>query len=185
MLGKNENINIFFAKKHTKFGKEKFTNNSQIKTEFTEHNLKNNNSIATKWLINKSNNCRYNAFISLFYFTISPFIDNLNEENIKDLNELIIKLSKEVNDKNYNDIIIFFQKNNYDVNNKLIDQLVKEYDENLKSNLISKLQNDTGIDFTSTGYAVQLFSIFKNNKYFCFLESKTSEYIICQKKLIY
>ena len=157
-----------FAEKHTKFGKEKYTNNSQIKTEFTEHNLKNNNSIATKWLINKSNNCRYNAFITLFYFTISPFIEDLNEENIKDLNELIIKLSKEVNDKNYNDIIIFLQKNNYDVNNKLIDQIVREQDENIKSNLISKLQNDTGIDFTSTGYAVQLFSIFRNNKFFLF-----------------
>ena len=163
LLGKNENINILFAEKHTKFGKEKYTNTPQIKTEITEQKLKDNNSIATKWLINKFNNCRYNSFITLFYFTISPFIEDLNEENIKDLkmlNELIIKLSKEVNDKNYNDIIIFFQKNNYDVNNKLIDQIVKEYDENLKSNLISKLQNDTGIDFTSTGYAVQLFSIF-------------------------
>ena len=60
LLGKNENINILFTKKLTKFGKEKFTNNSQIKTEFTEHNLKNNKSIPTKWLINKSNNCRYN-----------------------------------------------------------------------------------------------------------------------------
>ena len=70
------------------------------------------------------------------------------------LNELIIKLSKEVNDKNYNDIIIFFQKNNFDVNNQLIEQIVREQDENLKSNLISKLKNDTGIDFTSTGYAV-------------------------------
>ena len=131
MLGKNENTNILFAEKHTKFGKEKYTNTPQIKTEITEQNLKNNNSIATKWLINKFNNCRYNSFITLFYFTISPFIEDLNEENIKDLkmlNELIIKLSKEVNDKNYNDIIIFFQKNNYDVNNKLIEQIVREQD---------------------------------------------------------
>ena len=185
MLGKNENVNILFAEKHTKFGKEKFTYNSQTITEFKENMLTNNNTIASKWLINKYNNCRYNAFITLFYFTISPFIDNLNEEKVKDiklLNELIIKLSKEVNEKNYNDIIIFFQKNNYDVNNKLIDQIVREQDENLKSNLISQLKNDTGIDFTSTGYAVQLFSIFRNNKYFCFIESKTSECIICQKK---
>ena len=129
LLGKNENINILFAEKHTKFGKEKFSNSAQLKSEFTENNLKNNNSIANNWLINKFNNCRYNAFITLFYFTISSFIDNLNEENIKDLkilNGLIIKLSKEVNDKNYNDIIIFFQKNNYDVNNKLIAQIVRE-----------------------------------------------------------
>lgn len=185
MLGNNENVNILFAEKHTKFGKEKFTYNSQTNTEFKENILTNNKTIASKWLINKFNNCRYNAFITLFYFTNSPFTDNLNEENVKDiklLNELIIKLSKEVNEKNYNDIIIFFQKNNYDVNNKLIVQIVREQDENLKSNLISQLKNDTGIDFTSTGYAVQLFSIFRNNKYFCFIESKTSECIICQKK---
>ena len=64
---------------------------------------------------------------------------------------LIIKLSKEVNDKNYDDIIIFFQKNNYDVNNQLIDKIVGEQDEKIKSNLINKLKKDTGIDFTSTG----------------------------------
>ena len=95
MLGKNENIKILFAEKHTKFGKEKYTNTPQIKTEITEQKLKDNNSIATKWLINKFNNCRYNSFITLFYFTISPFIEDSNEENIKDLkilNELIIKL---------------------------------------------------------------------------------------------
>ena len=34
MLGKNENVNILFAEKHTKFGKEKFTYNSQTITEF-------------------------------------------------------------------------------------------------------------------------------------------------------
>ena len=73
LFGKNENLYIFLAKKHTKIGKEKFTNNSQIKTEFTEHNLNNNNNIVAKWLMNKSNNCRYNSFITLFYFTISPF----------------------------------------------------------------------------------------------------------------
>ena len=112
-LGKNENINILYAEKHTKFGKEKFTNSSQIKTEYKDNNLKVTNNITNKWLINKLNNCRYNAFITLFYFTISPFLYNLNEENIKDLkslNDLIIKLSKEVNDKNYDDIIIFFKR---------------------------------------------------------------------------
>ena len=153
-LGKNENINILYAEKHTKFGKEKFTNSSHIKTEYKDNNLKVTNNITNKWLINKFNNCRYNAFITLFYFTISPFLYNLNEENIKDLkslNDLIIKLSKEVNDKNYDDIIIFFQKNNYDVNNQLIDKIVGEQDEKIKSNLINKLKKDTGIDFTSTG----------------------------------
>ena len=185
MLGKNENINILFAQKQTKFGKEKFDRNSERKSEFKELNIKNTYTIADKWLINKFNSCRYDAFITLFYFTISSFINSLNEnsiEDIKELNDLIIKLSKDVNDKNYNDIIIFFQKNNYDTNNKLIDQIVSEQDETKKSNLINQLKIDTGIDFTSSGYAAQLFSIFKNKKYFCFLENKTSECIICQKK---
>ena len=185
VLGKNENVNILFAEKNTKFGMEKFTNEIRIKNDINENNNKNNNTIANKWLINKFNNCRYNAFITLFYFTISPFINDLISDNmadIKELNDLIIKLSKEVSDKNYNDIIIFLQKNNYDVNNKLIDQIVRENDEDKKANLINKLKFDTGIDFTSSGYAAQLFSIFRNNNYFCFLEEKTSECIICGKK---
>ena len=112
-----------FAEKHKKFGKEKYTNNSQIKSEYKEQKLKNDNTIDDKWLINQFNNCRYNEFSIILFYNFT-FIDNLNEENIKDiklLNELIIKLSKEVNEKNYKDIIIFFQKNNYDVNNKLIE----------------------------------------------------------------
>ena len=181
MLGKNENINILYAEKHTKFGKEKFINSISIKTDIKEKNIKNNNTIANKWLINKFNNCLYNAFITLFYFTICPFINELISDNLtdlKDLSDLIIKLSKEVNDKNYNDIIIFLQKNNYDVNNKLIDQIVSENDESKKTDLINQLKNDIGIDFTSSGYAAQLFSIFRNNNYFCFRENKTSECII-------
>ena len=140
VLGKNENVNILFAEKNTKFGMEKFTNEIRIKNDINENNNKNNNTIANKWLINKFNNCRYNAFITLFYFTISPFINDLISDNMADIkepNDLIIKLSKEVSDKNYNDIIIFLQKNNYDVNNKLIDQIVRENDEDKKANLIT------------------------------------------------
>ena len=77
---------------------------------FIPENINNKRNISESWLINKYNNCRYNAFISLFYFTISPFIYNIVNENIKDLkelNELIIRLSKDVNDKNYNEIVIF------------------------------------------------------------------------------
>ena len=48
---------------------------------------------------------------------------------VKGLNKLILKLSQEVNIKNYLDIITFLQKNKYDVNNKLIDQIIKEQDE--------------------------------------------------------
>ena len=52
---------------------------------------------------------------------------------IQELNNLILKLAQEVNDKNYLDIITFLQKNKYDVNNKLIDQIIKEQDEKKKS----------------------------------------------------
>ena len=76
LLGKNENINILYAEKHTKFGKEKFINSIRFKTDIKENNIKNNNTISNKWLINKFNNCRYNTFIILFYFTISPFIND-------------------------------------------------------------------------------------------------------------
>ena len=38
------------------------------------------------------------------------------------------------------------------------------------------------IDFASSGYAVQLFSIFNDINYFCIKENKVSEYIICGKK---
>ena len=44
---------------------------------------------------------------------------------IQELNNLILKLAQEVNDKNYLDIITFLQKIKYDVNNKLIDKLLK------------------------------------------------------------
>ena len=181
LLGKNENINILFAEKTTKFGKDKFDNNFLFKKE----NINNKRNISESWLINKYNNCRYNAFITIFYFIISPFIYNLVDENIKDLkelSELIIRLSKDVNDKNFNEIVIFMQKHNYDVNNELIDQIIKEEDEKRKELLIEKLKVDNRIDFTSTGYAAQLFSIFKNISYFCFKESKQTECIICGKK---
>ena len=69
-------------------------------------------SISETWLIQKGNNCRYNSFIIIFYFTISSFITNIKDKKLiylNELNELILKLSKEVNEKNYIDIIIFLQ----------------------------------------------------------------------------
>ena len=75
---------MYNAKK-TKFGIEKYnigqnieeTNNNKNENEGKEL-LKEN--IANKWLIQKGNNCRYNAFITLFYFIITPY---LNEKRIK------------------------------------------------------------------------------------------------------
>ena len=50
----------------------------------------------------KINNCRYNGFIILFYFSFSSYIkdnEDISPNQLKDLNNLIVKLSEEVNDK--------------------------------------------------------------------------------------
>ena len=95
---------------------------------------------------------------------------------------LIAKLSKNINDQNYYDIIIFLQKNKFDSNNAKIDEIIKEKDERKKEELIKNLKIDDAIDFSSSGYAAQLFSIFNNNIYFCLRENKESECIICGNK---
>ena len=82
-------------------------------------------------MIQKANNCRYNAYITLFYFTISPYLVQLKDEKLSklnQLNELILKLADNVNEKNYYNIIVFFQKNKSDSNNKKIDEIINEYD---------------------------------------------------------
>ncbi len=190
-LSKNENINVLYKSKYTKFGKEKYS----AKLNYDKNNEKKNNqigdnmldNIASKWLIQKGNNCRYNAFITLFYFTISPFLSLIKDKNLNllnELNDLIIKLSENINDKNYYDIIIFLQKNKFDSNNAKIDEIINEEDELKKEELIEKLKIDDTIDFTSSGYAAQLFSIFSNNLYFCVKENKEYECIICGNKKI-
>ena len=76
--------------------------------------------ISQVWLKQKFNNCRYNAFITLFYFNFSSYIKDNDEQitmQLKELNNLIIKLSEDINDKNYFDIVIYLQKNKYDTNN--------------------------------------------------------------------
>ena len=45
------------------------------------------------------------------------------------------------------------------------------------------MNNDNSIDFNSSGYAAQLFSLFKNNEQFCIIESKNTECILCGKKI--
>ena len=91
ILGKNENINILYTEKGTKFHKEKYVGYNAL-------NIYNKpRTIAEKWLINQLNNCRYNSFITIFYFIIFPFIYQIEDKvlnNLKELHNLIIKLSK-------------------------------------------------------------------------------------------
>ena len=187
-----KNINVLYKSKQTKFGIKKFININNKEFEGSNKinisnyiEIENKYDISKSWLIQKANNCRYNAFITLFYFAISPVLYELKEpklKNLNTLNDLILKLSKEVNQKNYNEIIIFLQKNKYDTNNSKIDAIINEEDDGKKEKLIDELKFDDTIDFSSLGYAAQLFSIFNNNTIFCFGENKESECVICGKK---
>ena len=138
-------------------------------------------------MIQKENNCRYNAFITFIYFTISPYLKSINDNQLvklNELNDLILKLSENVTERNYYNIIIFLQKNKFDSNNEKIDEIIIKTNEEKKEELIKQLKVDDKIDFSSSGYAAQLFSIFNNYKYFCIKENKDNEYIICGKKII-
>ena len=84
--------------KHSKFGLDKFVNknNKIIGNNFIIENEDKNKNISEKWLIQKGYNCRYNAFITLMYFTITPYIKNLKDETLillNKLNDLILNLS--------------------------------------------------------------------------------------------
>mgnify|MGYP007070125749 FL=1 len=80
-LSKNENINVLYNSKLTKFGTEKYTNIDKIEEGKDNNNESNHienlseDTEPNKWLVQKGNNCRYNAFITLFYLTISPFVN--------------------------------------------------------------------------------------------------------------
>ena len=101
---------------------------------------------------------------------------------MNELNEKIIKLSEDVNDINYINIVIFLQKNKFDTNNAKIDAIINEEDIEKKEELIKQIKFDDSIDFTSSGYAAQLFSIFNNKIDFCINENKTTECFLCEKK---
>ena len=184
-LGKTNILMLYILRKIPNLESKKYTYNKYQKNE---KELKNEpKNISEIWLVQKYNNCRYNAFITLFYFVYSSFIKNIKDENCKlliELNDLIIKLSKDVNDKNYYDIIIFLQKHKFDSNNYLIDEIINEEDDDKKADLINKLGKNISIDTYSSGYVAQLFTFFKNIVYFNLIEKKYSECILCKKKKI-
>ena len=76
ILGKNENINVLYNEKKTKFGKDKYEENNLKTINYTEeHKIEEEKkTIAKVWLKQKCNNCRYNAFFTIFYFTISSYL---------------------------------------------------------------------------------------------------------------
>ena len=120
-----------YESKHTKFSLEKYNNdifkNTEIK-EKSKSKIDRKLNISEKWLIQKANNCTYNAYITLFYFTISPYFVQLKDEKLSKSNELILKLADNVNEENYYNIIVYLQKNKFDSNNKKIDEIINERD---------------------------------------------------------
>ena len=73
-------------------------------------------------------------------------------------------------------------KKKFDSNNKKIDEIINERDEKKKELFIKNLKIDDTIEFSSSRYAAQLFSIFNNNSLFFFQENKYTECFICGKK---
>jgi len=134
-LGKNENKNILYEAKFSKFNKEKFINNeNKINiSNMNKSSLQNKFKvkIGINWLRNKAENCRYISFVTLYYFTFLSFVNNENDKDLdllKQLNKLIINLSQDVNDNNLNLIIEFFQSNKFDIDNQLLDVIKKTKD---------------------------------------------------------
>jgi len=94
-LSKNTNLNVQYEKK-TKFGLIKYggdDKNSNKKKIISNDSINYVYQIFQKWLYNKVLLCRYNAFITLFYFTIFPYLFN-NKEYINSKLEIISNLIK-------------------------------------------------------------------------------------------
>ena len=73
--------------------------------------------IFEKWLSNTALLCRYNSFVTFFYFVICPFLHNNKDyknKKLMQLSELIISLSLDVKFENLKKIVFIFQSNNID-----------------------------------------------------------------------
>ena len=99
---------------------------------------------------------------------------------LNELNELIIQLSENIIIKIIIKLLYFYKRINL-IQIMKIDEIIKEEDETKKEELIKQLKIDDTIDFASSGYGVQLFSIFNDINYFCIKENKVSECIIGNK----
>ena len=204
-LSKNENKNIKYYSKYTKFGNKKYNNNKLLR-ESSNNKINHDNNIIKPfpkkinetWLINRGENCRYICFTTLYYFIFLSYINKKKETdyiNLKYLNELVLKLSENVDNRYMNDIIEFFQINKYDIDNKLLDEINELNEKLLNSNsqqnelteqkrnkLINNLKNNYNINYYSSGYITALFNIFKNLEDFCIVEKKFEFCTLCRNK---
>ena len=203
LLKNNQNKNIKFISKTTKFGALKynernsdnnkgiflnnsnniFNNKKNINIKLA-YKLKTEYNITEKLLEFNNNNCRYTTFITIYYFIFSDFIDNLKGIEYKDLNmlnRLILDLVEDVKPENYNKIVEFLQNNGYDTNNELIDKCLYENNDLKKIKLLNDIKTNTKVDFKSKGSICQLFKLFNNKKEFCIIENKKDYCLLCNK----
>ena len=112
------------------------------------------------WLTTLNNSCRYDAFISMFALSIkqnkNPFVNTL-------INDLIDIITKIIIEKNENYKFEFWKK--------LIDSKI-DIDESDKDG------------FNKMGFIAKLFTIFKENEYYCIKERKRLHCNKCNKDFI-
>ena len=88
---KNENVNVLYQIKNTKFGLEKYVPNI-INNNIQKENININEekskllNISDIRLTQKGNKCRYNAFITLFYPLILSSLEKIKDNILKLLN---------------------------------------------------------------------------------------------------
>ena len=150
---------VFISKpKFTKFGLEKFTEKKYNKNKTAANIISKNITLTEyKWLKYASNSCRYDTFSFIYNFCLSNFINaNLDkfDNNIKSINEIMLKIFNKPDNQNRNLLWKFCINNKIDINETSIEN---------KNIIIDK-------GFDRQGFIIQLFSIFRNNDFFCIKE---------------
>ena len=84
IIGIIENINILYAEKGTKFHKEKFLGYNALNIDNKPR------TTAEKRSTNQLHNRRHNSFITIFYFIISPFIYQIEDNILNNLKNLFV-----------------------------------------------------------------------------------------------
>ena len=166
-LTENTEKNIKIISKKTKFGSEKYTQNTFNNNKLNKCYDKEYYRITNyKWLNYSNNSCRYDVFSSLYVFCIYDFIEeNYNKFNkiLQCTHDFMKNIKNNPSEYNRKSIWDFFIKMQIDVFSTQI---------NDKNKII-----DTG--FGKSGFIVQLFQIFKNNYYFCLKERRSEKCEIC------
>lgn len=174
MNNSNMNSNIKFKSKYSKFSINKYKNNcyndiniiANKKINSNKFNIINNTNLNTKslniyltknkWFIWHNNSCRYDSFVTIFYYILNNYLKIFEKDLNMHIKYLLNNMENIQNKINSNEFIDSIWK--YMINNN-IDILKSK----VKNN---KLVIEDG-GFYKVGYINQIFSIFNNNELFC------------------